>query len=58
MDVEDMVKDVESFEEAIVKVQNDFVKGNATETEVHAAAVELVDKVCVNLRQEKQMQHG
>ena len=45
MDVDDLIQDVESFEEAIVKVQNDFVKGDATEPEVHSAAVELVDKV-------------
>jgi len=45
MEVDDLIEDVNSFEEAIVKIQNDFVKGDASETEVHAAAVELIDKV-------------
>ena len=45
MDVDELIQDVERFEEAIVKVQNDYIKDDATEAEVHAAAVELVDKV-------------
>lgn len=47
--LESIRQEVESHEDAIVKVQQQAAKGDATDAEVQAAAVELVDKVCLAL---------
>ena len=44
-DIDALIEGVTVSEDAIVDVQKQYVAGDATHMEVHAAAVELVDKV-------------